>query len=764
MSRAPTSSMTAAVVAMICVVALNLRWFIPAEDSADGATSWLAAFWCLAAVIATSFRWVNDAVSRRWTRADAAVALLVGGHLLGGMLVLMNGGNRHTAAILIVEWLGIAAVWSILRDLVRVPGIRAAIWQSTLLAIIAVAVSGCWQHWIELPSMAQRLGPKFDAVRAGSDVARQELSREGVPLNEPDFTLFEKRLRDSREPFAFFALANTLGGFLATGLMMLLADRLCATGSASVFADRENVARSKEKTLAEPVAHEEASKPQDWSGLTILGVIAIGLCLLLTKSRTALLAALLVGGTVVGFRVLGTRFKMLCSRRIVTIVVGGLIAATVLIGLLSRLGSWDREMLTEAAKSLSYRVYYWTGTAELIAEHPILGGGLGQFRNAYLRVKAPAASEEIADPHNLLLDVWFQGGLLAAAGAFWLAATLLVTVWKTSRPDSRATECRRPAEPRLLLCGAVSPLVVFVIQYIASEAWDDRLVVAGLALIVAAYLISKGHLSLPVPSRRACGLGAIVLFTHLLGAGGIGYTAVMQFLLLCLAGTFSAAVVEDQPAPLKITAVWIRRGFFIVATVCVLLLWRPDLREMVESADQLMTKGAPDEVIRKTYTRAMQADRWDPIPCARLAEFEFRQWQDDPIRVTGNTSELPQNLQAAVNAIAEASQRDPQNGHWWYRRGTMLQTVADRVNSPTIAKQAVTSLDHAVRLYPTNSQWQADLSDAAIVAGTVSLAEKAARNALTQDDVNQRFGHLERILAAEIRARLERRTAVSPPN
>lgn len=745
-----------------CVCALNLRWFIPAEDTADGATLWLAAFWCAAAAVTTWFPFARDVIARRWTRADVAVVLLVSGHVLSGVLVLLLGGNRHTAATLLAEWLGIGAVWSIIREIVRIPGFRAAIWQSTLLALTAIAFLGCWQHWIELPSMAHRLGPKFDAIRlarasGGTSSAEQELAREGVPLNEPDFTLFEKRLRDSREPFGFFALANTLGGFLAAGLMLILGSQLCTAGSASAVIVELNADNSKAKAPAEPVVQKHLEQPKTlWS--MVLGTAALGVCLLLTKSRTALLSVILVGTLVCFLRAVGTRLRLSLTRRRIGMAAGGLLTAAVFLAVLARSGSWDREVLTEAAKSLSYRVFYWTGTVALIAERPILGGGLGQFRNNYLRVKAPAASEEIADPHNFVLDVWYNGGLLAIAGGLWVVATLMITTGKSFR-----TETPRPhtdtAEPRLLLAGAAAPWGAFLM----SGYWDDRLLIVGLVLLFAALLVIAGWITVSTPSRTACGLAALVLFTHLLGAGGIGYTAVMQFLLLCLAGTFSTVVLEEQTNPMPKPIVWPRFGLFLAITIAVLMLWRPDQRGSIAAADELVTRGASAETIRSAYTRAMDADQWDPTPCSRLAEFEFQQWQAGPSTRNGEDSEMPPRLQAAVIAFGEAIRRDPANGHWFFRRGVMLEAWAQRSKSSQAAKLAVESLEHAVNRYPTNARWQATLSDAAAVAGMADLAAKAAEAAVVQDDVNQRFGHGERILTADVRLRLERRRpAVSP--
>lgn len=735
---APTTlPIRSVVLGMACVLVLNLRWFIPAEDTAAGATLGLAVFWCVAAVAARWFPFANDVIARRWTRADAAVSLLVGGHVLSGLLVLILGGNRHNAAILIAEWLGIAAVWSVLRDLVRVPAIRTSIWQSTLLCLTTIAIVGCWQHWIELPSMTQSLGPKFDAVRsggAGSDAARQELSRQGVPLSEPEFTLFEKRLRDSREPFAFFALANTLGGFLAAGLMLLVGDSLLGS------------------TTASSVVRQRAFGTR-MSAATLMGV-----CLLLTKSRTAWLAFLLVAAGVVVIRIVGTRLRLSASRRAVGISIGALATLLVIAGVLARSGSWDREVLTEASKSLSYRVLYWDGTARLITEQPLLGGGLGQFRNDYLRVKAPQASEEIADPHNFLLDVWFHGGILAATGVLWLVVSMVFGVRKAVQEDAQSMDSEPwlvPADSRFLLWASAAPWAAFALQYGISGAWDDRLLVVGAAMIGIAVLIDFQQLVWPVSSRTTCGFAALVLFTHLLGAGGIGYTAVMQFLLLCLVGTFSACQTPS-PQPVSRLAVWVSCGFFVAAALVALAVWTTSARGLVESADELVRKGTSPEAIRSAYTVAMNADVWDPIPCARMAEFEIRQWETERLRQT-STSERTETLVAAGRALDAAKQRDPENGQWWHRHGTLLLEWAQQNSSPEIARQAVDQLAEAVARYPTNAAWQADLSDAAADAGEFPLAIETARKALAQDDVNQRFGHVERILAADVRTRLERR-------
>lgn len=720
---------------MALLVVLNVRWFLPTEATAEGATLGLAVFWCAAAAITAWLTIERDAVSSRWTRADAAVALLVGGHLLSGVIVLIQGGQRQLSGNLIAEWLGVAGTWMVIRDFLRIPWFRSAIWQSTLMSLVLLGAYGCWQHWVELPLMAQRMGPKFDAVRAAraagtSSLEEQELAREGVPLSEPEFTLFEKRLRDSREPFAFFALANTLGGFLAAGTMLLLADIL--RGGVTAMAIER--------------------KPR---GI----LVGTGMCLLagllLTKSRTAWVALGAVSLFAFSLRWKRNTPFATAGKRSLMVATAVLVGFIVVGAALTKYGSWDRETLAEAPKSLLYRWQYWTGTFRLIVEQPILGGGLGQFRTAYLRVKDPAASEEIADPHNLLLDVWFHGGLLAVAGMLWMVLSLFWTTLKLARTDDVAPVFQPVVRGTELF--AIAPWIVFGWQLLIDGAWDDRLLVMGGIFTAWAVWNRLQGGWLRTPSRTACGLTALVLVTHLLGAGGIGYAAVMQFLLVLLSGTFSL-VTDVAPAPTPQSAIWIRRGVTAMAALCALWLWNPLQRSLLDVADGLAARGASSTALQIAYEKAKVGNAWDPIPCARLAELAFRDVQDEAAK-PGSVG--PKDIERVTQEWLATIARDPANPHWWHRLGETVLHWHQRHPAPDLAAAAVQHLETAVQKYPTNARWQTDLSDAAEAAGNTEQATRAAMAALTQDEINQRFGHVERRLTEEIRGRLSARIANS---
>ena len=109
------------------------------------------------------------------------------------------------------------------------------------------------------------------------------------------------------------------------------------------------------------------------------------------------------------------------------------LAAAVLVGLLitaAMIACFARPGLDKAATSLGYRVQYWQATLRMIAERPWLGCGPGNFQDVYTQYKLPEASEEVADPHDFILEVWATAGtpallaLMAVLGLFVATAPL----------------------------------------------------------------------------------------------------------------------------------------------------------------------------------------------------------------------------------------------------------------------------------------------------------------------------------------------------
>jgi len=153
-------------------------------------------------------------------------------------------------------------------------------------------------------------------------------------------------------------------------------------------------------------------------------VTLVGLALLLTFSTGgwvgALVAALVVLAALTGRRLAAP--------------LGG--AAVVLLGLASVLAIVGvlPERLNPLRQSGGFRLDLWLSSLEMIRDHPLLGIGLDNFAYVYQQGYLRALAEpNLSHPHNWLLNMWLELGLLGLIAFVWL----LVIFWKDARRASR---------------------------------------------------------------------------------------------------------------------------------------------------------------------------------------------------------------------------------------------------------------------------------------------------------------------------------------
>src|SRR5205085_6033684 len=122
----------------------------------------------------------------------------------------------------------------------------------------------------------------------------------------------------------------------------------------------------------------------------------------------------------------------------------------------------------ESTKSLRYRFEYWSSTWEMLLETPrnwLMGVGPGNFRQNYLPFKLPQSSEEIADPHNLVLDVWANGGLMAVGGLAGVCFAGIRSLWQRDSRHFQGTAGPKSSGPRWsdgILAGALAGHLVLL--------------------------------------------------------------------------------------------------------------------------------------------------------------------------------------------------------------------------------------------------------------------------------------------------------------
>lgn len=348
----------------------------------------------------------------KWTFRLTWVDVALGGVVLWTVLAAVRAafwGTPRPALNMLWEWVNYLVLWGLIRQLCLGPRERRAIMAGMLSVAVGVASYGLYQYFVELPAL--RTAYRERKTELLREIGWEDLGEDPVRLSQLENRLF------SREPLGTFALTNSLAGFLLPWTLIL--------GSV-LLGKKRGISSTALQRLTQSQRElggiGKADRADKWAQILhrlVLGKwpVAAGqlaclavllLCLILTKSRSAYV------GLVVGAMLL-----LFHSRRVFGKLPRGimLIALAVVLGLgalvaLTRGVDW--EVLSEAGKSLGYRWQYWQSTLGIIAEHPLLGCGPGNFRYAYTRYKLPEASEEISDPHNFLLEVAATAGIPAA--------------------------------------------------------------------------------------------------------------------------------------------------------------------------------------------------------------------------------------------------------------------------------------------------------------------------------------------------------------
>jgi hypothetical protein len=759
---------------MALVAVLVARWTTPTEGAVLGETLWIAACSALLPVLWCVERWWRGLGSAAVTRWEVGVWLLAAGPLVcGGVLLGHGGGDRRAALNLMCEWWAFAATASVAwRCLSASRSARGALVVVVVALGAGLAGLGCVQHFYTFPKQAaeyrelrvrldeldQSTGNETGVVLANAGLERQALAREleamGVPDDPGTRLLWEQRLVDSREPLGLVALANTFAGlllvvvFLSGGLLLRL-----AVGQAV-----------PDETGSDVTRDGKAGTHRLGAGAILLAVFLLALvCLVLTKSRTAYVGALVAAGvgaiaTLGGGRVTTRGWALGMGG---CVVGGGL-----LVGVLGASGGLDRLVLMESAKSLRYRLEYWTGSVRALTESPattLLGCGPGNFRQHYLAHKLPQSSEEIADPHNMVLDMWANGGLLGLAGLAilgWLMAGGLVRVLPSRGREGANNEPagETPVDFRVVVGGLVAGVLV---TYFVTA--DERVAAVGLAAVGIVLCWSRCPEGIAVPGLAA-GLGGLALGVHLLGAGGIGMPAVQWGLLVCgLLLGMADPVRFDIKRDMELSSVvgpWrgIVGGLLGGCAIVGFGLW-PEWSRVaaIEGGDFAYRLRGDYESAAMAYARAGSVDRLSTEGPLRAAQLRFEQWRVLSRKSAGREDEVSRAAKVfdlGGAALMEAISRDPRNAHLYELLGRVWLERWRVTREFTAAQMSAIAYGQAAHRYPNSGRMQADRVDALVAC--YEDATDVARQALALDDLARKYGHRDKELSSEQRAVLER--------
>lgn len=536
---------------------------------------------------------VDGRLRVRHSGADTAAAVLVVLHSLAAAWAVRHAAPRP-AINMAWEWIGLFAGYLLLRQLLISRREQRALMAAMAAVAVAIAAHGMYQAVYSLPKLRRQY---LD------DPERTVQQALGLNASDEARMLFEQRLA-SNEPFGTFALPNSLAGFLAAWLIVLLA--MVVLGS------------------------QQGAKRWQWlwcrlSALVVVPVVAI--CLLLTKSRAAWVAVLIgmiVGGTWLAVR----RWRHGWRGAMLAVVIVGLLLAA------GGVWAWlaDPLLVKEAPKSLRYRLEYWQGTFGLIAAHPLLGCGPGNFQDSYTRYKLPQASEEVADPHNFLLEVWATAGTPAAVA---LLAWLGLVFWRALKaPLGEEQRLRVTRDGTAWVVGGLAggvmlahwqDLLAASVPQPGGSWWESAKLLEEMAVQLA-LVVSLMFLLRPwvVVGRLSAGVPALALFVllmHLLVSGGIGIPGVAVSLWLLAALALNVSQGEASLSHISRSAVvpWVVLAL-LLCVGCYATAYLPTLRSSTLLAQ---ARGAEDQDVEGILLAAQRSDPYAPEPLWTLAEWEL---------------------------------------------------------------------------------------------------------------------------------------------
>ena len=785
-------------IAALIVALLMLRYLVPAESAAEGHTLWIVQGWLAVALLWSANCLVTRRCSIRFGRFDVAVWLLVMAHVVAALAVVLTEGHKRAAINMLWEWIGLGVSYFLVRQMLRTAADQQHVLNSFVVVFVALAGLGLWQHYVWYPSASkeyQELRSELNDLNRGTvrgltgaqmrrraEEIQLEFDRQGIPRDPESLALWEQRLNSSSEPFALFALANTFAGLLAMGLIILLDAALRTRGS-----------------------------PSFWT-LWLPGTFLVAFCLILTKSRSAWIG-LLAGLTFLLFqyfkqhnrwsiipnaesadrhqqseersrtntlRVRKHRSRGEGGRSRFVWAVAFLAVVGVFVGIATLSGGIDHAVLSEAKKSLNYRVEFWTGTWEVIKERPVLGTGPGNFRQHYLKYKLPESSEEIAAPHNFVLDVWSNGGSVSLCALLvFVAAAVRLSTQIPSRAvvgllDSEAVSDTRGS--RFVSLGTLASFAILLFgDWTMGQQIDLRIVALMAAVVVLCLMLSryaarsyKNNSS--NTSHSALAAAGLALLIHLLAADGIAMPAVTQSLLLlfaCLVSrnecetAKSGAEANAREEPPNVRSV--RRPIMVcgglsllLSVLCLMTATLPVLKRniMIQLSDTSLYEQHNSRRAMSYLGRAAEADPFSPIPLQRLAELTYRE-----SKIT--TSEAGIGFGQATELAELAIENDPFSsngyrklGNWYFQRYQRFGNMDDAVS-------AVKSFQKSLERYPNNARLVAEFATA--LSGTADVrASQMAVRALELDQINRQAGHRDRFLPDDIRAALGKISGKNP--
>jgi hypothetical protein len=440
----------------------------------------------------------------------------------------------------------------------------------------------------------------------------------------------------------------------------------------------------------------------------------------------------------------------------------------------------------------------------MIAVRPWLGCGPGNFQDVYTQYKLPEASEEIADPHNFLLEIWatagtpaaiaflavlgcFVGGVMgrgpggsrqsaggsrqSAVGSRQSAVTRGERREERGEGEALPPSALRPppsANPQSpipnpcddwlhILAGGVLGFLLSIPLGILSAAPPAAVatsirglplmlpvaVLIGLPLAAATVALMFGWIREGRLPRWLPGVGVAAILVALLAAGGIAMPGVAATFWLLLALGLEGRGQRFLPT----SAAWAGlAGLLALAVACYGTAYEPVLHCQAELQ---LAEHQPTRAVAHLEAAAA-ADPLSAEPWRQLAANEFEDWVRQPDRAA---------FDRFTQAKDEALKRAPNSAELWMTVGDWEFRASSVKNRPgrkaagAALRSAIEAYGQAAQLYPNSALCHAKLAEAHLAAADRAAFGREAETALRLDRITP---HQDKKLPSELRDRLRR--------
>ncbi|MBN1787827.1 MAG: O-antigen ligase family protein [Sedimentisphaerales bacterium] len=404
--------------------------------------------------------------------------------------------------------------------------------------------------------------------------------------------------------------------------------------------------------------------------------------------------------------------------------------------------------------SMLVRWQYWSAAVKIIRDNLWTGVGGGNFGAYYTQYKIPQAIETVRDPHNFILNIAAQYGIIGLAGfctaIFWPIIKICrqgkLSV-KSESEENRITEiitnCGilavlvllfiRPAFARTALgSGEINSTYIFAIMYIITTMY----LVPAFCFGIIFRLCTKNpeQLRNHQLNNGAILCGLIAMLIHNLIDFAIFEPGIMTAFWVCAAIVYTdyrtENTVSSQAAPTKLKKTVLAAGAIAVAT---LLLWFciiPGAKAAIktERANQLFEKGEIEEATALLIS-ANRDDGLNPTPGALAGEMFIHKFKKTP-------KNSPQVLLRAEKVLLAAIRRD-RTDYNNYKNLAEVYRIMAQINSSERAvwsEKALAYFQKALVYNPSSANLHAEFANIARQQNKIALAIEHYEKAIEIED------------------------------